>query len=143
MNCEICGTQTGGGLFCYEHQPYMIFPQKDGSFISDRGGRKRVWLEEPPNIVERNEEITRLRAENEALKKERDELAAKCAAMVDACSQWASYAECVEINTALPARAKALLECVEKAKAVNESFKNAGWRGAALIELDKALAGLE
>lgn len=49
MNCKECGCQTGGGEFCYQHAPYMVYPQKDGSFIVDRNGRRRVWLDEPPS----------------------------------------------------------------------------------------------
>jgi hypothetical protein len=44
--CRECGVTTGGGDFCYEHAPYMVYPQKDGSFISDRNGRKRIWVDD-------------------------------------------------------------------------------------------------
>lgn len=46
--CQECGCRTGGGDFCYEHKPYMVYPQKDGTFISDQHGRKRITLEAPP-----------------------------------------------------------------------------------------------
>lgn len=46
--CAICHCQTGGAGFCYEHAPYMVYPQADGSFLVDRNGRKHVSFEEPP-----------------------------------------------------------------------------------------------
>ena len=78
------------------------------------------------------------------LRTERDELAAKCAAMKDVCFIYASHNECEEIDASLPPRAKALLECVEKAKKVSESYSS----GQKLLRihmeaLDKALAGLD
>ena len=48
--CKVCHCTTGGGEFCYEHAPYMVYPQADGSFLVDRNGRKHVWLEEPPSL---------------------------------------------------------------------------------------------
>lgn len=42
--CKECNCQTGGGEYCYEHAPYMVWPLKDGSFRSDRNGRHHVWL---------------------------------------------------------------------------------------------------
>jgi hypothetical protein len=44
--CQECGCQTGGGQYCYEHVPYMVWPKKDGSFLSDRGGRLRYWFDD-------------------------------------------------------------------------------------------------
>ena len=47
--CQECHCRTGGGDYCYQHAPYMVWPKADGSFIVDRNGRKRVWLDEPPS----------------------------------------------------------------------------------------------
>lgn len=47
--CKECGCTTGGGTFCYEHAPYMVYPKADGSFISDRNGRKHISFDEPPS----------------------------------------------------------------------------------------------
>lgn len=76
--------------------------------------------------------------EIEALKKERDELAAQNSAMM------AGY------ETGISPRAKALLECVEKAKEVSRARKPAIIDGKVqemwiwhLDNLDKALAGLD
>lgn len=44
--CRVCNCQTGGGEYCYEHAPYVVYPQKDGSFLSDRGGRHRVFIDD-------------------------------------------------------------------------------------------------
>lgn len=44
--CRECHVRTGGGDYCYEHAPYMVFPKADGSFISDRQGRKRIYLDD-------------------------------------------------------------------------------------------------
>jgi len=40
--CQACGVQTGGGEYCYEHKPYMVYPQQDGSYLVDRFGRRHV-----------------------------------------------------------------------------------------------------
>lgn len=46
--CAECHCQTGGGAYCYEHKPYMVYPKADGSFIVDRFGRRHVTFDEPP-----------------------------------------------------------------------------------------------
>jgi hypothetical protein len=46
--CRECGCQTGGGDYCYQHKPYMVYPKADGSFLSDQGGRKRISFDAPP-----------------------------------------------------------------------------------------------
>jgi hypothetical protein len=47
--CKECGCTTGGGEYCYRHAPYMVWPKADGSFLSDRNGRKHVSsFDEPP-----------------------------------------------------------------------------------------------
>jgi hypothetical protein len=48
MTCKECGCTTGGAEFCFEHAPYMVYPKADGSFISDRNGRKHISFDEPP-----------------------------------------------------------------------------------------------
>lgn len=49
-HCKECGCETGGGEYCYQHAPYLVRPLKDGSFYSDRNGRKCVWIHEPPSL---------------------------------------------------------------------------------------------
>lgn len=50
--CQICKCTTGGGLFCYEHAPYIVHPQVDGTFIIDRNGqRSRVSYEHPDDVA--------------------------------------------------------------------------------------------
>jgi hypothetical protein len=44
--CQECHCQTGGGEFCFQHKPYMVYPKADGSFLSDRNGRKHLWLDD-------------------------------------------------------------------------------------------------
>ncbi len=44
--CKECHCRTGGGEFCYNHAPYMVYPKADGSFISDRCGRHHIWLDD-------------------------------------------------------------------------------------------------
>ena len=51
--CKECGCRTGGGEFCYNHAPYMVYPKADGSFLSDRNGRHRVSFEAPPSASSR------------------------------------------------------------------------------------------
>lgn len=86
-------------------------------------------------------EVDRLRAENEALKKERDAATSSLAGILEGMPQLKKFATCN--------RAKALLECVKKAKALralpNVENRIAPWAdiNKAWIELDKALAGLE
>src|SRR4051812_37405216 len=46
--CKECDCVTGGAEHCYEHKPYMVYPKADGSFVSDRYGRKNIWFDEPP-----------------------------------------------------------------------------------------------
>ena len=54
--CRECGCQTGGGDYCYQHKPYTVWPQKDGSFLTDsRGSRKRVWVEPPADALMRTD----------------------------------------------------------------------------------------
>jgi len=48
--CKECGCQTGGGDYCYEHAPYMVYPLKDGSFRSTRNGVRHIWFLEPPTL---------------------------------------------------------------------------------------------
>lgn len=47
-HCQECGHWIGGGKFCYEHAPYMVYPKADGSFLSERYGRRHIWFDEPP-----------------------------------------------------------------------------------------------
>jgi len=56
-HCKECGVMTGGGEFCYVHAPYTVWPLKDGSFRSTRGGLKHLWLDEPPNHQTENPDV--------------------------------------------------------------------------------------
>ena len=96
----------------------------------------------PGPKTKEQKELDRLRSENEALKKERDQLAAKCAVMAE--SLWERSGDC-ELQ-GLPARAKALLECADCLRAVSCVLANCDSvkPGATLHDrIDKALAGLE
>lgn len=114
-------------------------------------------------------EIKSLRAENEALRKERDVLAARCAAITETATKWAmeyvshkptcrgrfgdfmlcncglslTLASLDLLPTTIPQRAKALLECVEKARVFAEAWKRRYETLDEYIELDKALKDLD
>jgi predicted transcriptional regulator len=59
-HCQECHCQTGGGEFCYQHAPYTVYPKADGSYLSDRNGRHRVWLVPEPS---QEAELATLRAQ--------------------------------------------------------------------------------
>ncbi len=74
--CGECGVRTGGGAYCYQHAPYTVWPLKDGSFRSDRGGMKHIWLDAPPSLESEHRDALAAQAQEIAdLKANHNELA--------------------------------------------------------------------
>jgi hypothetical protein len=58
--CLVCGCRITAGEYCFEHKPYMVWPLADGTFRSDRFGRRHVSIDDLGDLLSRAEVRTAL-----------------------------------------------------------------------------------